>query len=708
MTRKRTARYRSFAGLSCLCVFTCACAAQRAVVVEGDPRAVIVYPGADAAGRRAAREAAALLGGYLAEMTGQTIPVVGEERLAGAAGAGGTIAVGEKRPADLPARIDTFILVGEGRLAKELNITAGDLTAGGVRIKTAGNAIVLAGSPAASDPDSTRHAVYTFLETLGCRLLWPGRTGRIVPKLQTLRVGPLDLAYQPPVKQRHLRFSGIRDRAMTGLARLGIAVEDYRRWKHAALAAGAHGRRPAYEWRRWQRLGGSIGIRGGHAFGHLWETCGKDHPEWFALQADGTRDQSGTGSRERLCVSNPALCRYIADTILAAAAQDPEKKCFSVCPNDGGYASYCLCPACKKLDPPGAEKIPLKIFEKAGEPRRREIRYPSLTDRYVHFWNAIAERVAETRPDLLLLGQAYSTHRLPPVRETLHPAVAIRYVPSTADGWRGWAAAGATKMYWRPNILLREKRTGRLCVYGESMTATFHFIADNGMLATDFDSVAHFWATHGLNYYVAARLNWNPALAFEEIIDDYCRTGFGPAAGAVRRYFLLAQEATDPTGRENRDAQTRPYLDDHTLRGLRKLLNAAADRAGGDRAITGRIAFLRIGLNVTELQVRIDALAAQATNKQPWDRDAAQRLMTINFYLLRDIARHHTLAINTPMLMWGSGNYARWRVLGWRALHEKLLAKTAGGADLADAFTVTGEEDSIDAVAAALGLDEQD
>ena len=45
------------------------------------------------------------------------------------------------------------------------------------------------------------------------------------------------------------------------------------------------------------------------------------------------------------------------------------------------------------------------------------------------------------------------------------------------------------------------------------MTAEdFRFMVDNALIGTDFDSCCHNWATQGLNYYVCAKLHWNPRL----------------------------------------------------------------------------------------------------------------------------------------------------------------------------------------------------
>src|SRR5690606_33608107 len=102
---------------------------------------------------------------------------------------------------------------------------------------------------------------------------------------------------------------------------------------------------PRHGWGGWHRLGGNLGIGGGHAGGGLrggWAEHGERHPEWFALQADGTRDMSNAGGRFRLCVSNPALIEHVANDIIEQVRERPTTS-VSLSPNDGGYASFCQC-----------------------------------------------------------------------------------------------------------------------------------------------------------------------------------------------------------------------------------------------------------------------------------------------------------------------------------------------------------------------------
>ena len=108
----------------------------------------------------------------------------------------------------------------------------------------------------------------------------------------------------------------------------------------------------------------------GHAFGHMWETHKEAHPEWFALQPNGTCDQSRSPDRARLCVSNSELVEEIAREKIRHLNRS-ELNCVSNGPNDGGQTSFYRCDECRKVDPMNGRRL------NNGE--------VALTDRYVHF-----------------------------------------------------------------------------------------------------------------------------------------------------------------------------------------------------------------------------------------------------------------------------------------------------------------------------------
>jgi len=186
----------------------------------------------------------------------------------------------------------------------------------------------------------------------------------------------------------------------------------------------------------------------------------------------------------------------------------------------------------------------------------------------------------------------------------------------------------ARKLFLRPNFL----RAGVGCptIYVQRLAGDIRFFADNGMIVTDFDCCAHHWAMDGLNYYVLAKLLWNPAADVDGIIADYCNTGFGPASAPVRKYFALLEDLTAGvanTGRyqgrkENHEFLARQYSDGFLER-CRGLLDGARTLAGPDDQIRRRIEFLEKGVEYA--RIRRDWATARAA-VGGGDRDARARL----------------------------------------------------------------------------------
>jgi hypothetical protein len=403
----------------------CTAAESLTLARDGKANAVIVLRSEASA---AARETAGILADHLEQICGAKFRVVGEGTLKDVTVTDQRIDTESIEPAE------NVILLGESKLAEVLGATSDGLGPGGILIKTFPNSLVLLGpsKTTPSDAFGTRYAVTAFLEdSLGCRFLWPGELGKVVPKQNTIDVGAINVRYTPSIRQRRIRMAtGYGDRKDKGVKRLGFEESDFHRFNKPAMETESRDG----GWARWHRLGGSLRLAAGHSFGYMWEKHKDAHPEWFAVQADGTRDQSRSPDRSRLCVSNMELIEEIArDRIERLSKSDV--KSVSIGPNDGGQTSFCRCEECRKLDPPDSRKL--------------ENGRLALTDRYVYFWNEIAKRVVKVHPKAWLTADAYSVYSAPPVLRKLHPNIAIRYVgmkynnddkrKQDRDDWDAWS-----------------------------------------------------------------------------------------------------------------------------------------------------------------------------------------------------------------------------------------------------------------------------
>ena len=612
------------------------------LVENGVPQASIVLSDKPSP---AALRAAKILQAHLKQISGAEIGIVPESKLD-------------------PAKKQSLILIGEGRLAKEHGIPANGLGAGGFQAEARGDLLALAGTDLGtpSDPFGTIYATAWLLETkLGVRYLWPGELGKVVPKQGTITIGDFQFQSTPALAQRQIRSMGYNDRLQSGLDRLHFTEQDYERLRNESWQTSAD----TCSWFQWQGLGGTLNILGGHAFEGLWPKYGKEHPEWFAMQPNGSREPIGA-DRARLCKSNPELIAAIARDKIEEIKNNPTVLGVSLCPNDGGRSTFCTCPQCEALDAPSGRKVSLWDF--TGK-TRREFEHVALTDRMVYFWNAIAEQVTKVYPDKLFTVDAYSVYATPPVMRTLHPNLVVRFAAlgysdekerhDALGDWDQWAKM-TKHIYFRSNCMLAGRRTGMPLLYPHRFAEDFrHFVA-TGMMGTDLDSCTHNWATQGLNYYVVARLHADPNQDVDAIIDDYCRAGFGPAAKTMRRYFDKLETVFAGTAARHEDSNLG--FTDEVLEELQKLIAQATSEAATDADAAGRVAFISTGAKWTALETHAQRLLTAAT---PPDAATVKRVLDERYAFMREVFQKTPMALNVAYISWGEDG--GWSKLGWSA-----------------------------------------
>ncbi len=257
----------------------------------------------------------------------------------------------------------------------------------------------------------------------------------------------------------------------------------------------------------------------------------------------------------------------------------------------------------------------------------------------------------------------------PPVLRKLHPNIAIRFVGLTytdeekrrqnRDDWDEWSRA-VERIYFRPNVLLAGRRQGTPVIYAHRMAEDFQYMANRSLIGTDFDSCCHNWATQGLNYYVCAKLHWNPDLDVDALIDDYCRSGFSSGADAVKKYFLRLEDITDTIAEEQLKL-TQPFTP-AVIDELRGYLDAAATATANEPDVSERVAFLRSGLEYTDAYVAAFRIFRkhEAAGGGRLSNETKQRIreaLDRNWLVSRDIFEHYHLAVNVATVAWGSWSY---------------------------------------------------
>jgi hypothetical protein len=187
-------------------------------------------------------------------------------------------------------------------------------------------------------------------------------------------------------------------------------------------------------------------------------------------------------------------------------------------------------------------------------------------------------------------------------------------------------------------------------LYVHKFGEDFRHLAGHGMIGTDFDACCHHWATQGLNYYVVARLHWDPKQDVGAIVEAYCRAGFGPAANSVRRYFDRLEALLDEAA--TRKAPPTTVFSPRALAGPRRDLEQARRDAGGNASVTKRLAFLELGLRWTEIEVRAHRFLGDPVKA---DKGAVKRTLDERFALMRQVFREAPLALNVACIFPGRG-----------------------------------------------------
>lgn len=564
-------------------------------------------------------------------------------------------------------------------------MTVEGLAPEGYVIRSIGNGLFLRGNLQVPQGFTQRvranyHAVVDLLENyLGVRWLWPGELGTVVPEKDSVVIPALYITDEPALKQRYIRNIWASEATMSVAANalnvLQSTTDNYRQSLNSQS-----------EWLRLMRMGATEYQAGGHMYTGWYDQYHKEHPEWFALQPDGTRVQfpRDSVSRERLCVSNTELAKEIANRIILQYREKPHRPGgVGISPNDGGgYNFFCMCESCRKLDPANGQLHSL-MFAGGSERLAKDryyLDYPSLSDRYAIFYNRIATYVTEEIPEARLVGLAYHVYSDAPLGvERIHPAITIGFVRGnylsgrdTRDmrkQWDAWASL-ASRLYYRPNVL--HTGNGLPFNYARAMGKDLQYYYQTGMIGVDYDSLIGHWATQGLNYYVLAKLLWDPSLDADELIEDYCRSGFGEAWEHVQLYLSSLEQMTEEFAdlhdrydeekakaelmAEERDQEvdtralarpfSRAYVQTYTperIAALREMLRQAQQVVEGDELLLKRIHFLEYGLNYAEARIPLENLLAVG------DSGRGQNSLQVREDLvnaMRDLHRQSPLSVN--------------------------------------------------------------
>lgn len=497
-----------------------------------------------------------------------------------------------------------------------------------------GDKVILAGE----DTGKSRATTY-LLEALGFRYLWPGASGKVIPKKSKIVLPDISVEDATPLVIRRARLY----RQPEYIDHPGN--RDFWRWHGMndmkTMTTDKPGESDGYQW--------------GHYYKDYYPKYRKSKPKLFALQPDGTRNLHLGSHPERptFCFSNPELAEITARRKIAEFNEAPDKKALSLCLPDGGSSSWCLCEECRKMDPVNAAKGTVTVFF----PVRKALPYVAFTDRVFAYMNSVAEKVAAVHPDKLLATYAYSCYTAAPVSVKPHPnllilSVAGNYNNAANDGvvernLVAWQSFG-NKVLWRPNAHGGFRVTAP-DNFARRMFADISLLVENHLFGVDYDTMYSDWSTKSFTYYITTKAHFNPdRLDFETFADDYCRHGFGSAAKAVREFYDLGERASTEAARLNAEDKTvavnwaerqkrqNRLLGTLDFDALDACLARARTAAAGNEEVLKRIERLQFGTDLGRFTARIRVSRPSA----PTEEERVAFRTRVTEYLAIDPAAH--------------------------------------------------------------------
>ena len=210
------------------------------------------------------------------------------------------------------------------------------------------------------------------------------------------------------------------------------------------------------------------------------------------------------------------------------------------------------------------------------------------------------------------------------------------------------------------------------------MAKDLRYCAETGMIGSDYDSLVHHWATNGLNYYVLAEMLWDPSQNVDDIIDEYCRLGFGKGAEAMKKYFLHCEKLTGIFAQGS--SVTMDVVEDITVQKkesmisrISKIFNEEEMKKLGDfideaRKLTAdgsierrRVEFIAAGYDFTKDRIDFAKKFNQAKSRaEKCKLSEEQRQYWWKIY------NEHPFAVSIPGLF-RSQYLSFWRHAGWKA-----------------------------------------
>ncbi|MHC4873854.1 MAG: DUF4838 domain-containing protein [Planctomycetota bacterium] len=363
-------------------------------------------------------------------------------------------------------------------------------------------------------------AVYEYLRMLGVRWYMPGPLGEVIPELKTISVPQINKTVHPEFQLRQMHFAhfhmGSRDHVLWYI-RMGL-----------------------------NHLAASIGLNHGSIVHGLQNVQGREemqktHPEYYALHGNKRIvDKMRNGLP---CMSSEGLFK---ETINFASKMYDHygNEMVSVMPQDG-YGFPCQCKLCKN-----------KATPERGW-------FGGMSDYVWEFVDKSGKELLKKYPEKKISCFAYGTYLLPPEKIKKLPKNVVfgivqnrglmtkpekhKFYRESRDNW--FAKTSDKVIIWDHYLYTRRKSqyNGLPIYYPHAISEDVKNL--KGKSYGEFIEVSfgpgldlNAPILNHLNVYVTARLYWDIDKDIDELLDEYYKKFYGPAAEAMKTFIDFSEK----------------------------------------------------------------------------------------------------------------------------------------------------------------------
>lgn len=523
------------------------------------------------------------------------------------------------------------LYIGRGPDGLDLSSKLAGLDDQGIYLSVTPERIICTGKT----PQGVYNAVAELLYQIGYRSIWPGQYGECLPDGPELKLGKnIEIVHNPSFQLRGGHTVHVV--GDPGEKTHHVNVEQWVDWaarNHINRLKGGYVTTWDYGSGRahgWQEVAG-------HTIQDVIlpaREFGKECPEeWYALFNGKRVAKNPIGTNAEPCVSNQAFVDHTTDIVLKYFRENPTAHRYMIgAADEPSY--WCECDNCKALDP--------VQYDWVHEGGTRQERY-NLSDRWFHYVNEVADRVAVEFPGKWISTYAYASTRDVPIKTPIAKNVMVEVtIPLLCRKHKLFDPTCPDNVIESNRIRAWMKVAPAISIY------SYLEFADWGIPISFFDSEVDLYRSlHelGVNYisdeldttmyasplYMGlwGRLLWDVDTDENQYITDFCRIAYGPAAKDMEKFWRNQQEVM-----QNSKVKHRGYLDivrftPEIIAASQKMLDEAMTRSLSKDQIA-RVQSARMALLMAEYYVSRD-VATSGKDKSVWIkvRDSREQVYKI-------------------------------------------------------------------------------